>query len=188
MAKTPKALIEPDRLKTISFVIRIVIITIIVVNTVVAIIIYISSMRAIVPAEPATSAAHRELDEFADNDSRLAYAASLLDQNMYQSAEAFLSEFLSAVEPDSQIAAAICYDLGLAHLYLKKYDQAVSDLSAVIAKVGYPDAYYNLGNALVGLKDYEKALEAYETAIQLEQKPEYIVGRDAVLALMDKVS
>ena len=157
----------------------------------VAIIVYISDVQAVTPndsAISATSAAHRGLEEFADNDSRLAYAADLLNQNLYRSAEAFLSEFLETVEPDSHMAAAIRYDLGLAHLYLEEYNQAVSDFSAVIVQVDYPDAYYNLGNALVGLQNYEKALDAYESAIKLEQKPEYIEVRNTVLALLKKAS
>lgn len=131
---------------------------------------------------PAPSVTYRPLEDFEDDDARLAYAADLLGQNQPQAAEAFLSDFLAAVESGSQLAAAIRYDRGLAHLYLKDYNQAIVDLSAVITQAEYPDAYYNLGNAYAGLEDDESALAAYEHAIALEQKPEYTDARDAALA------
>lgn len=187
MAKIPKTPISSTRLNTILMVMGFVITITTIISTVATIIVHTSNTQTTTPNDPTiseTSASYRGLEEFADNDSRLAYAADLLDQNLYQAAEAFLSEFLVTVEPDSRLSIAIRYDRGLAYLYLGEYDQAISDFSIVTAQVDYSDAYYNLGNALVGLKKYEKALEAYESALKLEQKPEYIEVRDTVLDLL----
>lgn len=185
MTKKYKPHTDPNRIELILMAIGMAISLIIVIFTARAIIVYISNTQHAAPNDPDSSAAYRELDEFANDDARLAYAASLLDQHLYQAAEAFLSEFLATVEADSRLSAAIHYNRGLAHLYLTEYNQAISDFSAVTAQTDYPDAYYNLGNALVGLHLYEEALEAYESAIELEQKPEYVDVRDAVLALLD---
>lgn len=134
---------------------------------------------------PAPSVTYRPLEDFENDDVRLAYAADLIGQGQHQAAAAFLSDFLAMVEPGSQLATAIQYDRGLAHLYLKEYNQAVVDLSTVTAQVEYSDAYYNLGNAYTGLEDDENALAAYEHAIALEQKPEYVAARDAALARLN---
>lgn len=188
MAKRSKIPAGPNRLNAVLMLIGVVITLIIVISTASAIITHISNTRADGPDDPAgseASAAYRGLDEFTDDDARLAYAASLLDQRLYRTAAAFLSEFLEGVEADSRLSAAIRYDRGLAYLYLQEYEQAVSDFTAVTAQADYPDAYYNLGNALAGLQNYEEALEAYDTALKLEQKPEYMEARDAVLALLE---
>lgn len=176
---------DPDRIDTILITLGMVISLIVVISTTWAIIAYIFGVQPTVPDAPDSSVTYRGTDEFADDDARLDYAASLLDQRLYRAAEAFLSEFLATVETDSRLSAAIRYDRGLAYLYLMEYNEAISDFSAVTAQADYPDAYYNLGNALVGLHRYEEALEAYGAAIELEEKPEYVEVRDAVLALLD---
>lgn len=188
MAKAFKKPPNPDLINAILTVVGVIISLIIVVGTASAIFTYISSTWAarwgdFDDCEP--SVTYRELDEFADDDERLDYAASLLDQRLYQAAEAFLSKFLETAEPNSRLFVAIRYNRGLAYLYLKEYDQAISDFSAVTGQADYSDAYYNLGNAFAGQHDYEKALEAYDAALELEQKPEYSEVRDAVLALLD---
>lgn len=124
-------------------------------------------------ADPSTPAICRELEEFEDNETRLAYAADLLGAGEYRATVMFLSDFLVTVEPNSHLATAIYYDRGLAHLYLKEYHQAILDLSSVVEQVEFPDAYYNLGNAHLRLDDYEEALANYEHAQSLEKKPEY---------------
>ena len=174
-----------DWIDMILITLGVVISLIVVISTAWAVIVSISGAQPTASNVPDSSVSYRGLDEFADDDARLAYAASLLDQRLYRAAEAFLSEFLATVETDSRLSAAIRYDRGLAYLYLMEYNEAISDFSAVTAQADYPDAYYNLGNALVGLHRYEEALEAYGVAIELEEKPEYVEVRDAVLALLD---
>lgn len=174
-----------SQIDMILITLGVVISLVVVISTAWTIIVYVSETPSAALDDPDSSVAYRGLDEFADDDARLAYAASLLDQRLYRTAEAFLSEFLATVETGSRLSAAIRYDRGLAYLYQMEYDKAISDFSAVTAQVDYPDAYYNLGNALTGLHRYEEALEAYESAIELEQKPEYVKVRDAVLALLD---
>ncbi len=176
---------DSNRVDMILITLGVVISIIVAISTAWAIIVYISGTQPTASNVPDSSVAYRGLDEFTDDDARLAYAASLLDQRLYRAAEAFLSEFLMTVETDSRLSAAIRYNRGLAYLYLMEYDEAISDFSAVTVQADYPDAYYNLGNALVGLQCYEEALEAYESAIELEKKPEYVEVRDAVLALLD---
>lgn len=124
-------------------------------------------------AAPAVPLICPKLEEFKDDEERLAYAADLLNTGKHQTAVTFLSNFLATVEQDSHLATTIYYDRGLAHLYLKEYHLAVSDLSKVVKQAEYADAYYNIGNALVGLERYEDAIEQYKQAQQLKQKPEY---------------
>lgn len=188
MAKVSKTPPNPDLINAILTAVGAVISLIIVVSTASAIFTYISGAWAAGKGnfdDCESFVTYRGLEEFTDDDERLDYAAGLLDQRLYRAAEAFLSEFLETAEPDSRLSAAIRYNRGLAHLYLKEYDLAISDFSAVTGQADYPDAYYNLGNAFAGLGDYEKALEAYDSALELEQKPEYREVRDAVLALLD---
>lgn len=188
MTETSKNYTAPTRLDTIVKVIGIIGTFVTMAGTIVGIYIQLRNAQTnTIPAPDAASAVvseapviYRGLEEFEDDDARLAYAADLLGKGQHQAAEAFLSDFLATVEPNSYIATAICYDRGLARLYLEEYNQAVSDFSAVTEQVEYPDAYYNLGNALLGLENFEKALEAYEHALSLEQRPEYINARDVV--------
>lgn len=185
MTKKFKPHADSNWIDMILITFGVVISLIVVISTAWAIIVYISGAQPTASNNPGSSEAYRGLEEFADDDARLAYAASLLDQRLYQAAEAFLSEFLATVETNSRLSAAIRYNRGLAYLYLMEYDEAISDFSSVTAQADYPDAYYNLGNALMGLHIYEEALEAYESALELEQKPEYVDARDAVLAQLD---
>lgn len=134
----------------------------------------VSSEVPFVPRDPA---------EFEDDDARLAYAADLLTQGQHQAAEDFLSQCLTTVDSSSHIATAFRYDRGLARLYCGEYNQAIDDFTSVVDRVSYPDAYYNLGNALLGLEHYDKAADAYARASELEPKPEYATAKEYVDAL-----
>lgn len=183
MDKIPKTPDRPARFQTILIASGVLFSIITIISTAIAVTPYIGSPSPVNSASAAPED-YRRLEEFSDDNARLAYAADLLNQGRYELAEVFLSDFLLTVEPDSHMAAAICYDRGLAYLYLRDYSQAASDFSIVTAQVDYADAYYNLGNAMTGLHEYRAALESYESALKLEQKPEYKKAKDAVLNLL----
>lgn len=125
-----------------------------------------------------------DLNDFADDDERLAYAADLIGHGRYEDAVSFLKSFQDAVESGSEIELAIRFNLGLAYLYREDWNEAVNHLKAVAERTRYPDAYYNLGCAYMGLDQKEKALEAIEKAMDLEQKPEYEAAREVLLSGM----
>ncbi len=128
----------------------------------------------------------RGLDDFADDDERLAYAADLIGHGWYDDAMIFLKSFQDAVEPGSEIELAVRFDLGLAHLYREDWNEAVNHLEVVAKRTNYPDAYYNLGRAYMGLNRTGPALEAFEKAMEIEPKPEYEAARDALLSGMEE--
>lgn len=125
-----------------------------------------------------------DLDDFADDDERLAYAADLIGHGWYEDAVVFLKSFQDTTESGSEIELAIRFNLGLAYLYREDWYEAVNNLEVVAKRTNYPDAYYNLGRAYMGLNQTELALESFEKALDIEQKPEYEAARDAMLSNM----
>src|SRR6185503_6558523 len=63
---------------------------------------------------------------------------------------------------------AVQYDLGLAQLKNKKYEEAITSLKkALELKPEWPDAYNNLGLAYAGLNRWKEAVTAYREALRL---------------------
>lgn len=123
-----------------------------------------------------------DIHDFADNDERLAYAADLIGHGWYEDATVFLKSFQETVESGSEIELAIRFNLGLAHLYRENWNEAINNLEVVARRTSYPDAYYNLGRAYMGLNQADLALEAFEKALGIEQKPEYQAAKDAAIS------
>lgn len=135
-----------------------------------------------VPTATVTRPAPADIHDFADNDERLAYAADLIGHGWYEDATVFLKSFQETVEPGSEIELAIRFNLGLAHLYRENWNEAINDLEVVARRTSYPDAYYNLGRAYMSLNQTDLALEAFEKALSIEQKPEYQAAKDATIS------
>lgn len=127
-----------------------------------------------------------DFDDFADDDARLAYSADLIGRGQYEDAVTFLKDFQKAVESDSEIELAIRFNLGLAYLYREDWSEAVNNLNVVAKRTNYPDAYYNLGLAYMGLNQPEPALDAFDKALGFGQKPEYEAAREAALSSMNE--
>lgn len=138
---------------------------------------------AVAVTEPADTDIYG-LDEFNDDDARLAYSADLIGDGRYRDAVDFLKSFQKAVESDSEIELAIRFNLGLAYLYREDWSEAVNNLDIVAKRTNYPDAYYNLGLAYMGLNQPESALDAFDKALRFGQKPEYEAAREAALSGM----
>lgn len=80
----------------------------------------------------------------------------------------------------------IYYNRGTNYLRLKKYDSAISDLKRANELRPTQYAYNNLGGAYLGKGEFDKALQSYNKAIQLNQEakelpnPKYYFGRAMV--------
>ena len=65
-------------------------------------------------------------------------------------------------------SAAVQYDLGLAQIKEKKYEEAIiSNRKALELKPEWADAYNNLGLAYAGLSRWKEAVTAYREAVRL---------------------
>jgi Ca-activated chloride channel family protein len=74
---------------------------------------------------------------------------------------------------------------GIAHYFNKDYEAAIQQFS----RLDTAESYFNLGNAYVHIKDYEKAIASYEQA--LIRKPDYEEAennRKLVQAILDKLA
>jgi predicted AlkP superfamily phosphohydrolase/phosphomutase/tetratricopeptide (TPR) repeat protein len=89
--------------------------------------------------------------------------------------------FAKAIELDANNANAF-HGLSLTFLRLKKYEDAVvNGISAIGIKYAFPAAHYHLGEALIGIKEFEHAVNAFEVALQ--QEPGYSIARKKLIEL-----
>ncbi len=80
--------------------------------------------------------------------------------------------------PDQQAAKILAK--GVAHYRADQYDEAAT----AFAKVDTTQAYYNLGNALAHLGEYDIAIKAYQEA--LKKNPQYVAAKHN-LEIMEKL-
>lgn len=110
-------------------------------------------------------------EEFEDYNKALAYSASLIESEK-EEAVGFLLDFMQIEDLDKQTRAAVKYNYGTCCLRMEgRLPEAVPYLSDAAGVSCNPYAYYNLGCAYLYSREYEKAEEALETALELSGKP-----------------
>lgn len=90
-------------------------------------------------------------------------------------------------EAEDEIKATLFYNSGLAHARLGEFPQAHSAFDQAVKIKPFADAYYALGLVCVNhLGRYDLAVEAFDNALALEQKPEYEAARASAYACLQK--
>lgn len=105
--------------------------------------------------------------DLSSNSERFSYAADLMDQSDYKTAQVFLSNFLLMEGLDEEIKMTIYYDRGICYYHTENYYQATSDFKEVAIRSSNPDAYYNLGCAYLNQESYQEAYEAFGQAVSI---------------------
>lgn len=109
---------------------------------------------------------------------KLAHLAS--SQNKFEKAEQLYNQILFK-NPHSEIALA-----SLASLFIstKKYDQATEKaLDSLALNYFQPQTHYILGEALIGLNNYQDAATAYDVALKMV--PNFGLARQKLIALYE---
>lgn len=119
----------------------------------------------------------QEPQDFEDHNERLACSADLIEQGKYSEAQKFLKKYLQMENLDEQTKATIRFNLGVCCLHTGDYHQAVTYLADAADKFHSFKAYYNLGCAYMGEKEYSQARDAFETAQKLSEEADSTATR-----------
>lgn len=119
----------------------------------------------------------QEPQDFEDHNERLACSADLIEQGKYSEAQKFLKKYLQMENLDEQTKATIRFNLGVCCLHTGDYHQAVTYLADAADKFHSFKAYYNLGCAYMGEKEYSQAWDAFETALELSEEADSTATR-----------
>lgn len=114
-------------------------------------------------AKPAAAPKQQDTKSSADQAAKEQQAVALINQGKLQEAEAIYKDLISAGTRNHIVfgnLAAICGMQG-------RFDELIELLNkAIQLKPNYPDAHYNLGNALQEQGDLHAAIASFNTALQ----------------------
>lgn len=112
-------------------------------------------------------------DRTIDNEVALSFGEALYRNGKYEQAQAQIQNYLKRSSSSAENYPVALYDMGYTLYTQKKYDDAITYFSKMLASPGYlgtnvkADAYNRLGDCQLNLKQYEKAELAYGHAYDI---------------------